>query len=389
MPNPKKRPAEFQIGPEGDGEEDAPRIQRSHDKIFSNNNIVAMNGECNESESENIPLRVADSTTQKLVVETETQIEFGFSVYAKVNPFATVMSGKSAHSFLDCSKTSDKPFCGTFNSISTSSGSLLDAPKSGSLLSVQIPIESPKTPKSNPFASISPSHNPFMSIIPGKDEAFKAVAASSAAASPASISSTTASNSQNKINVFSFIPPKKATCGLSGFAAVTHNGPGLAFGSTSASTSSSSLKTHNSSDNLVGKSDQAKCNGEDPEEDLTPATFGKIYTLAGGPIITGEEGEECIFEVRTKLYRLSYNNPLPTPSSTENKDDNDSIKDGCSSKEDASKNNVTSEWIEIGVGPARLLKSLPLPETADTPSSQKQKVRIVMRREEKKGGHGT
>jgi hypothetical protein len=226
----------------------------------------------------------------------------GFEAYAKVNPFASAMSSAGGGlGFLAGAKLSVEPFWAAAN------GETKSAPSLNTTEGLTVEIPSPKTPRSNPFAALSPSRNPFMTIVPGKDEAFKAVA--SAAASPASISSTTTATSHGKPpSSFSFAPPKvipaaasageaatappvaSSSSSSTGFpdaaAAAANTGAGLSFGLTGA----------NSKSNLNDEEGEGEGEGggEDPEEDQTPAVVGKTYQLAGGPIVTGEEEEQCL-----------------------------------------------------------------------------------------------
>eukprot|EP00605_Chrysophyceae_sp_TOSAG23-4_P001121 GSChrysophyteH1.ASY1.ANO1.1227.1 assembled CDS len=94
--------------------------------------------------------------------------------------------------------------------------------------------------------------------------------------------------------------------------------------------------------------------GEDPEEDHSPRVYGKTYDFLGGPIVTGEEEEKVVVQHRCKLYRLT--------------------EQGSTKKK---------EWVEVGIGPLRVLSSKAKSSDFMRPT------RIVMRREEKKGGSGT
>ena len=103
--------------------------------------------------------------------------------------------------------------------------------------------------------------------------------------------------------------------------------------------------------------------GENPEEDLTkPNTIYKTYEMPENVVTeTGEEHEKCKLQLRAKLYRLDV------------KDSKDAVE---SSKK-------SGEWLEVGVGPIKILETLEDDERQRTS-------RVVMRREgEKKGGQGT
>jgi len=162
--------------------------------------------------------------------------------------------------------------------------------------------------------------------------------------------------------------------------------------------------------------DEAEGEDEDPEEDKTPTIFGKTYSMIGGAILTGEEDEECVLQVRAKLYRLvsskaekdkalGADESIDTSSSAAGK--TEEIKE--QSESNASKTAATTstspaatpskraaEWVEVGVGPLRILRAQESLEAGSnsnnsptTRSPDELDTRIVMRREEKKGGTGT
>jgi hypothetical protein len=81
------------------------------------------------------------------------------------------------------------------------------------------------------------------------------------------------------------------------------------------------------------------------------------------PQITGEESDECLLHYRVKLYKLKQNLSH--------------LSDNLEGKG----NSNDMEWIEIGVGPLKVLQ-----ESKSDESSKKS--RLVMRREDKKGGIG-
>jgi E3 SUMO-protein ligase RanBP2 len=191
------------------------------------------------------------------------------------------------------------------------------------LLLTELTIPSPKSPKINPFASTSPSSNPFMKIVESKEKLWDSVAnEASKPATTATSSSTTSTTT------------------------------------TTVTDASNTVTTDaNTADNDDGEG------GDDPEEDQTkPNTIYKTYEMPENVVIeTGEENEKCKLQLRAKLYRLDVK---------DSKDVDDSSK-------------KSGEWIEVGVGPIKIL------ETLEDDESQRTS-RIVMRREgEKKGGQGT
>jgi len=154
---------------------------------------------------------------------------------------------------------------------------------------------------------------------------------------------------------------------------------------------------------------------EDPEEDRTPAIFGKTYALLGGTIVTGEENEESVLQVRAKLYRLVTSKTKKEKAPDSDRDIDTSASASVTGDENvhvqsesnaskaaastapaaATPSKKTAEWVEVGVGPLRILRakgsSTTGNSTATTTASSPDELdtRIVMRREEKKGGAGT
>ena len=66
-------------------------------------------------------------------------------------------------------------------------------------------------------------------------------------------------------------------------------------------------KTKSKSDN--DDNDNDATNDEDGEDvdveaEQTEGTYGKIYQLPEVPVVTGEENEVCVYQLRVKLYRL-------------------------------------------------------------------------------------
>jgi hypothetical protein len=148
-------------------------------------------------------------------------------------------------------------------------------------------------------------------------------------------------------------------------------------------------------ENLEAGDDEAGAGGGgvDPEEDLAPSVFGKTYQLLGRPSGTGEEGEECLVQVRAKLYRLTQAQ-AKAPASGAAASSPDGGAGSTAAEAPApvpaapapAATAGMGEWLEVGVGPVRILRAAKSPgEAAESLS----KARVVMRREEKKGGAGT
>ena len=162
-------------------------------------------------------------------------------------------------------------------------------------------VNSPKSPKPNPFSSPAPAHNPFISFTDEKSSIW------------GSLSSANASTSEP---------------------------------TTTAPT-------------------DEKTNGENGESDKNETGHETSPTKpeVSVDVDNGEKGEECIFQLRAKLFRLSTPEKGP-------EDDKDTNKDA----------DAKAEWVEVGIGPLRVLES-----TEEDVSS---KYRLVMRRENQPGGQG-
>jgi len=153
----------------------------------------------------------------------------------------------------------------------------------------------------------------------------------------------------------------------------------------------------------AGGADDADDADEDPEEDRTPAVFGKTYSLLGGEIVTGEEAEECVLQVRAKLFRLVTTRKKNRLSDDEDADTSagdadeevrdQSVPVASSVTAATTPNKNILEWVEVGVGPLKILRRKDSLTTssgsAATCPPEELDTRIVMRREEKKGGAGT
>lgn len=195
-------------------------------------------------------------------------------------------------------------------------------------------IPSPKSPKTNPFSKPSPVHNPFMTIVESKDELWNTVARSSSTTEKLDSSATTTAS----------VPPTTQPLPES-----SNPGPPC-------------LAT----------------------QEGTNRVYGKIYSISGtGALVTGEEDEECILQVRAKLFKLNQRKAHVESNDT----------DGCVSVDNVSSivatasSDVSRDWVEVGVGPVRLLKPAQPAETCTTSVSKAP--RLVMRRESKVGGAGS
>lgn len=263
----------------------------------------------------------------------------GFSAYAKINPFAAAVSSSGFKNVFG--KTDSSTSFGA-NKVFGKLNTEMPPP-----LVVPSPRESPKV--ANPFSSPSPVHNPFMSIVESKDELWQTMAKDRLSADEARKScffndrdfKSAPLSSSGRLNSF-------------GGSAVG----GGAFGSRSSA-------ANNDDD---GEEDEE---GGDNEAELQRAespTFTKYAMPENVPVVTGEEHEECLLQVRAKLFRLDAGG------SSSSKDKSTNAGEAGPSSAAAG----SAEWVEVGIGPVRLLKS------RDGVAAG----RLVMRREEKKGGIG-
>lgn len=189
----------------------------------------------------------------------------------------------------------------------------------------------------------------------------------------------------------------------------------------------------------VGKSMFAR-NDDEEEEDGDEDADGSgspqaaaVYTTYALPehavVVTGEEQDDCLLQVRVKIFRLNRKEAEQSPAAAvalaapkgtkdsdlgagvvaEQRSSIDSSDDGkaCTNehaKRDAKTEGMSmdlsgAEWVEMGIGPLKVLHPRKLPlngQDKETDGSQaddtKQKrgiSRVVMRREDKKGGAGT
>ena len=131
-----------------------------------------------------------------------------------------------------------------------------------------------------------------------------------------------------------------------------------------------------------GDKEEAAALEAQAEQSTAHAIYGKTYAMTGGPILTGEEDETCVLQVRAKLFKLV----TKVPEKSVNDDDGgDEGNETNLNLKNMSKGSPEKEWSEVGVGPLRVLRSKK--STCDTSISKE--ARIVMRREDKRGGTGT
>jgi hypothetical protein len=120
-------------------------------------------------------------------------------------------------------------------------------------------------------------------------------------------------------------------------------------------------------------------------------------------VVTGEEQDQSLLQVRAKLFRLNAAKTTPSEEKQEvvvrarcvapSSSSSNSLIPSSSSSSDQTADDVdvaptkgAAEWVEVGIGPVKLLSR---GIVSDAPPSASNSVgRLVMRREEKKGGIG-
>ena len=108
-------------------------------------------------------------------------------------------------------------------------------------------------------------------------------------------------------------------------------------------------------------SDNGQC--DSPQDSGADYASTKIFDFESHKqqVVTGEEDETCVMQLRAKLFRLSV--------------DQSAAAAGSSAGGAAA-----SEWVEVGTGPVKVLRR---------GGEGAARYRVVMRREEKRGGLGT
>lgn len=218
---------------------------------------------------------------------------------------------------------------------------------------------SPRSPKVNPFSSTSPVINPFVSV-----------------------DSSTQSDALRKI--FSF-PPSATGVSSSGTSTTTAPPAVTSTDSTLAEPSTSTIVSTDSKGEEVESQDVSTENDKEVEDNVEAPPSSVDQSVPFVPsfvppasfiMSTGEEEEDCIFQTRSKLFRLQPN----------------------------AEAGGASSWVEVGTGPLRILQKMQtLPQrsvdekTEDSSTSASESSnnndndvysRLVMRREGQAGGTG-
>ena len=335
----------------------------------------------------------------------------------------------------------------SFSSV-PSDGSLFSSYTTKAPFAVVIPSPQTSSPKAqNPFSNPSPKHNPFVTIVESKDNIWSA-------ASRSSSGNRTGSSENDSLNESKSFPFPSLNVPVSASASTSApersaSTDGLecksVFGSQNKDRRSSKEKDGDDEDAVVG-------DDEHGEEQV----YGKVYPMPDNvTVVTGEENEDCVIQVRAKLFRLSvptdtdsavkpaesleHSHSIPSSGSgifthlisdrvidgsvaattatgtttaaagagiadiqaihtTSNTEIDLKIEEG-NLKVAEKKSRSIGEWIEVGIGPVRILKQR---ESSDfnrggderrkTTNNNSEiitsKKRMVMRREDKKGGKG-
>jgi hypothetical protein len=284
----------------------------------------------------------------------------GFLAYAKINPFAAAAASGGSNGF-----------------------------------ALQ---QSPKSPKQNPFSTTSPVHNPFMSFVDQKEEYWRIMS------TKPSLASTSAIFGFNSETVKNTILNAKSNSEVDN---APENTDGIL------KPSSTALPTGEDEN-----SDSNHSSNEDDGDEHQALDKGSSDFVFQGNVVNGEEGEQCVLQLRAKLFRLGTKDEISSkehnlaPVSTAETRNEDTNKERaqieksnditlseskatelCTDSKkvndlDQKANHVEStpktEWIEVGTGPLRVLKP-------SQSASQDVKLvpRIVMRRESQPGGQGT
>lgn len=162
--------------------------------------------------------------------------------------------------------------------------------------------------------------------------------------------------------------------------------------------------------------DDGEEGGDDNDGDASPGNAHASMKIISLPenvkLVTGEEEDFCLLQLRSKLYRLNANIPSAVVATTSTSSASaaasttdkangaadhsgasaassvlDAVSEsaksnGTAHKKDAMESRV--EWAEVGIGPLKILSR----KISDGASTGGSVGRLVMRREEKQGGIG-
>lgn len=323
-------------------------------------------------------------------------VEGGFAAYSKINPFAIGVTS----SFGSVSSNG-----GGFGAVSSSSGATAASNPFAALgkattgfgkqswlegKNLTLTLPSPKSPKHNPFSTPSPVHNPFVTIVnQSQDELWKAMAQNK------QLENTNSNHSHDKKNSF------RSSSTTTDEVEPAENAPEERKDDEHPAKRVKSTSTDNDEEANGGGG------GSDKESDTDspkPApVFKASIHLSETVVVSGEEEENCLYQGRAKLYRFKINEV--SKGEGENKESSaPSLGKYTPLSPSLNLHRFTTEkaeWCEIGTGPIKILtKSVPptpnsnnnhetnQPLSPTSSTSSQERERIVMRREEKKGGVG-
>lgn len=257
----------------------------------------------------------------------------GFAGYANINPFA-----------LGIQKIE-------------STGSKFGASKQAWVekKNLTLTLPSPRSPKHNPFSSKSPVHNPFVTIVQTQDELYQAI-----------VQNKSGENGEKKEKTPESSPKNK-------------------------SDESKEDKPENSKNEENDKDDDDQDADQEQEDPASPSDqpnkIVPVTTLTETILPSGEENETCLYKGRAKVYRFKTNDDQKDPDTPKGTGTisiyffRGSYFNSITT-EQATTNLEKAEWCEIGTGPIKILCN------SDSSNNSGNKERIVMRREDKKGGIG-
>lgn len=314
----------------------------------------------------------------------------GFSSYAKSNPFAAAIANGQ----------NKGGFGSGFGGFSAARTSVAMPPP--------LTLPSPKSPKANPFSSPSPAHNPFMTIVENNDDLWRSMANDKLTADDLA-----------KTNSFGEVKDKKSPSfrgvffggnGHSSFGSVAASS--LASGATTASIFGSSGPSQSTAAADDGDDDAGDEENEGDDVEDSPAANHASMKIISLPenvkLVTGEEDDECLFQVRAKMFRLNagtsasgngaaHDDTSVTVAAKEASEQESGVCEekgaldasdvlSAMEKARAAKGNnkpttVRAEWVEVGIGPLKIL-------CRKSQTGVRSGGRLVMRREEKQGGQG-
>ena len=368
--------------------------------------------------------------------------------FAQNSTFGQPLSSSTASS--PRSTTSVPANFPTISTASATTAAILAQGASRPVLSEPSPKQSPKV---NPFSSPSPAHNPFVSMVESKDELWKKINGAK--------TTEAHSNSREGSSKFAFSDYSTAD---------SFKVPDSSNSSSSMNPALTTLSDSKEKDKDKEARDE---DGEEqaPEDSECDSAFPKIISLPlpeNAMVVTGEEDEDLLLQIRVKLYRLQNvaavqaaaaavpsisaanvsgssslsagNEGVTTGSSvaaTETESEaagEDTHPPSLSPASNSDRNNGSSsgskpltasqpqsEWVEVGIGPLKVLRRKDHDENGRTsldqeheqqnqghdntdktdqdgngqsnshsarPKTSSSPARLVMRREDKKGGLG-